>query len=160
VVVLVTGLGCAIAASVGALAGGYAANHVSRGTLYLGAGAGIATVSLTLALTEHTAAAFIAGALIYNGLTGVVYAAFNALGFQLTGQKSAVASTQLALFTAALNAAVVYMTWADGRGYKHFGVRGLFLVDGLTSAVALLPLLLLVRKGLPKVGETAEEVKA
>jgi predicted MFS family arabinose efflux permease len=160
VVVLVTGLGCAIAASIGALVGGYAANHVSRGYLYLGAAAGIVVVSLTLALTGHTAAAFIAGALIYNALTGVVYASFNALGFQLTGRKSAVSSTQLALFTAAINAAVVYMTWADGQGYKHFGVRGLFLVDGLASAVALVPLLLLVRRGLPKVGETVEEVNA
>ena len=153
VVVLVTGLGCAIAASIGALVGGYAANHMSRGYLYLGAGAGIVAVSLTLALTGHTAAAFIAGALIYNALTGVVYASFNALGFQLTGQKSAVASTQLALFTAAINAAVVYMTWADGQGYKHFGVRGLFLVDGLASAVALVPLAMLVRKRLSGVRE-------
>lgn len=148
-VVLVTGAGCAIATSIGALAGGYAANHVSRGYLYLAAGAGTAAVSLTLALTGHSVAMFIAGALIYNALTGVIYAAFNALGFQLVGRTSAVASTQLALFTAALNAAVVYMTWADGRGYAHFGVRGLFLVDGLASAVALIPLLLLVRRGLP-----------
>jgi MFS transporter, PAT family, beta-lactamase induction signal transducer AmpG len=149
VVVLVTGAGCAIATSIGSLAGGYAANHVSRGYLYLSAGAGIVAVSLTLALTPHTVAAFIAGALIYNALTGVVYASFNALGFQLVGQKSAVASTQLALFTAAINAAVDYMTWADGQGWKHFGVRGLFLVDGLASLVALLPLLILVRRGLP-----------
>jgi MFS transporter, PAT family, beta-lactamase induction signal transducer AmpG len=155
VVVLVTGAGCAIATSIGALAGGYAANHVSRGYLYLGAATGLVTVSLTLALTGHTAAAFIAGALIYNALTGVVYASFNALAFQLTGQKSAVASTQIALFTAAINAAVVYMTWADGQGYKHFGVRGLFLVDGLASAVALVPLLVLVKRGLPKAAEAA-----
>jgi MFS family permease len=151
-VVLVMGAGCAIATSIGALAGGYAANHVPRGYLYLGAAAGIVAVSLTLALTGHSVAAFIAGALIYNALTGVVYAAFNALGFQLVGRNSAVASTQLALFTAAINAAVVYMTWADGRGYADFGVRGLFLVDGLASAVALLPLLLLVRRGLPGPG--------
>lgn len=152
-VVLVTGAGCAIATSIGALAGGYAANRVSRGYLYLAAGAGTAAVSITLALTGHSAGAFIAGALIYNALTGVVYAAFNALGFQLVGRKSAVASTQLALFTAAINAAVVYMTWADGRGYAHFGVRGLFLVDGLACAVALVPLLLLVRRGLPGPGD-------
>jgi MFS family permease len=149
VVVLVTGAGCAIATSIGSLAGGYAANHVSRGYLYLSAGAGIVVVSLTLALTAHTVAAFIAGALIYNALTGVVYAAFNALGFQLVGPKSTVASTQLALFTAAINAAVVYMTKADGQGWKHFGVRGLFLVDGLASLVALMPLLILVKRGLP-----------
>jgi hypothetical protein len=148
VVVLITGAGCAITTSIGALAGGYAANHLSRGYLYLSAAAAIAVVSLTLALSGHTAAAFIAGALIYNGLAGVVYASFNALAFQLTGQKSAVASTQLALFTAAFNAAVVYMTWADGQGYKYFGVRGLFLVDGLACAAAVIPLLVLVRKQL------------
>lgn len=148
VVVLVTGAGCAIATSIGALVGGYAANRVNRGYLYLGAAAAIVTVSLTLALTGHTLAAFVAGALIYNGLTGVVYASFNALGFQLVGRESAVASTQLGLFTAAINAAIVYMTWADGQGYKHFGVRGLFLVDALASLVSLVPLLLLVKKQL------------
>jgi MFS family permease len=160
VVVLVTGAGCAVASAAGALAGGYAANRLNRGYLYLGAAAGIVMVSLTLALTGHTEAAFIAGALIYNALTGVVYASFNALGFQLVGNKSAVASTQLGLFTAAINAAVVYMTAADGRGYKHFGVRGLFLVDGLASAVALLPLLLLVKKGLPRMSEEVPAVEA
>lgn len=152
-VVLVTGAGAAIATSVGALAGGYAANHLPRGYIYLGAAAGIVAVSLTLALTGHTLAAFIAGALIYNALTGVVYAAFNSLAFQLVGRTSAVASTQLGLFTAAINAAVVYMTWADGQGFKHFGVRGLFLVDAVASAVAMVPLLLLVRRelsGAPK----------
>lgn len=150
IVVLVTGAGAAIATSVGALAGGYAANRVNRGYLYLGAGAGIVAVSLTLALTGHTLIAFLAGVLIYNGLTGVVYAAFNSLAFQLVGRSSAVASTQLGLFTAAINAAVVYMTWADGKGFKHFGVRGLFLVDALASAAALIPLLILVRRELGK----------
>lgn len=153
VVVLVTGAGCAVASALGALAGGYAANRVNRGYLYLTAAAGIVAVSFALAITGHTEAAFIAGALIYNAFTGVVYAAFSALGFQLVGNKSTVASTQLALFTAAINAAVVYMTWADGQGYKHFGVRGLFLVDALASLVAILPLLLLVRKGLPKASQ-------
>lgn len=147
-VVLVTGVGCAIVTSIGALAGGYAANHLPRGYLFLGAAAGIAGVSITLALTGHTVFAFIAGALVYNGLTGVVYASFNALAFQLTGQQSPVASTQLALFTASFNAAVVYMTWADGQGFGHFGVRGLFLVDGLACAAAVIPLLVLVKGGL------------
>lgn len=153
VVTLVTGGGCAIAASIGALAGGYAANHVNRGYLYLFGSASLIVVSLSLAFTGHTVAAFIAGALIYNAMTGVIYASFNSLGFQLVGRGSSVASTQLALFTAAINAAVVYMTFADGRGFKHFGVRGLFLVDALASAIAIVPLLLLVRRGLPKGSE-------
>lgn len=149
-VVWVTGAGCAISASLGAILGGYAANRVSRGYLYLGAGLTTSFCTLALALSPHTPTAFILGALIYNGLTGVVYAAFNALGYQLVGQQSAVASTQLGLFAAAMNGAVVYMTWADGQGYKHFGLRGLLLTDSLASMISAILLLSLFARRLRK----------
>lgn len=149
-VVWVTGAGCALSASLGAILGGYAANRVSRGYLYLGAGLTTSLCTLVLALSPHIPTAFILGALIYNGLTGVVYAAFNALGYQLVGQRSAVASTQLGLFAAAMNGAVVYMTWADGQGYKHFGVRGLLLTDSLASMFSGILLLSLLGKRLKK----------
>ncbi|MEJ2009816.1 MAG: MFS transporter [Acidobacteriota bacterium] len=156
-VVWVTGAGCAITASVGALLGGYAANRVSRGYLYLGAGLTTSVVSVTMALTPHTPLAFILGALIYNGLAGVCYAAFNALGYQLVGQDSPVASTQLGLFAAATNLAIVYMTWADGQGFKHFGTRGLLLTDGLASMISATLLLILLGKRLKR--KQAEEVE-
>lgn len=141
-VVWVTGAGCAITASIGALLGGYAANRVSRGFMYLGAGMTTAICTIGLVLSPHTPLAFIVGALVYNGLTGVAYAAFNALGFQIVGRKSAVASTQLGLFSAATNGAIVYMTWADGQGYKHFGINGLLLTDALASLIAGILLLI------------------
>ncbi len=147
-VIWVTGAGCAISASVGALIGGYAANRFSRGYLYLGAGMTTSLCALALAFSPHTPMAFILGALVYNGITGIAYAAFNALGYQLVGQKSPVASTQLGLFAAATNAAIVYMTWADGQGYKHFGVHGLLLTDGLASLISGSLLLWLLRKQL------------
>jgi MFS transporter, PAT family, beta-lactamase induction signal transducer AmpG len=143
-VVWVTGAGCAITASVGALVGGYVANRVSRGTLYLSAGLVTSVCALVLAFSPHTPSAFILGALVYNGIVGVAYAAFNALGYQLVGQNSAVASTQLGLFSAATNLAIVYMTWADGQGYKHFGVRGLLLTDGLAGGISAILLLTLL----------------
>jgi MFS family permease len=143
-VIWVTGAGCAITASVGALLGGYAANRVSRGYLYLGAGLATSIVSLAMALSPHTPLAFILGALIYNGIAGVAYAAFNALGLQLVGHDSPVASTQLGLFAASTNFAIVYMTWADGLGFKHFGVRGLLLTDGLASMISAVLLLTLL----------------
>jgi MFS family permease len=149
-VVWVTGAGCAITASVGALLGGYAANRVSRGYLYLGAGLTTSIVSVAMALSPHTPSAFVLGALVYNGIAGVAYAAFNALGYQLVGQESPVASTQLGLFAAATNFAIVYMTWADGLGYKHFGVRGLLLTDGLASMISAILLLSLVGNRLKK----------
>jgi MFS family permease len=149
-VIWVTGAGCAITASVGALLGGYAANRFSRGYLYLGAGLITSVVSVAMALLPHTPMAFILGVLIYNGIAGIAYAAFNALGFQLVGQESPVASTQLGLFAAATNFAIVYMTWADGLGYKHFGVRGLLLTDGLASMISAILLLSLLGRRLRK----------
>ena len=157
VVIAVTGAGCAISASLGALGGGYAANRVSRARLFLLGGAGTATVALCMAFLPQTQPAFIAGAILYSGLTGVVLAAFNALAYQLVGQTSAVASTQLGLFLAALNAAIVYMTWADGQGYKHFGIRGLFLIDGLSGLLSIIPLLWLVHRGTPLLAKRHEE---
>lgn len=149
-VIWVTGAGCAISASLGALLGGYVANRVSRGFLYLCAGIGAGLTALTLAFAPHTPMSFLWGALVYNGFAGVAYAAFNALGYQLVGQKSTVASTQLGLFSASTNAAIVYMTWADGQGYNHFGVRGLLLTDALASIFAATILLLLFWKQLKK----------
>jgi PAT family beta-lactamase induction signal transducer AmpG len=159
-VIWITGAGCAISASLGALAGGYAANHVSRGVLYLCAGMATSSLALTLAFAPHTSASFIWGVLLYNGLAGVVYAGFNSLGFQLVGQKSPVASTQLGMFSAATNGAIVYMTWADGQGYKHFGVRGLLLTDGLASFISAIILLSLLRKQLRKRREDTVELPA
>ena len=40
------------------------------------------------------------------------------------------------------------MTWADGQGYKHFGVRGLLLTDGLAGLISAILLLLLLGKQL------------
>ncbi len=156
-VVWVTGAGCAITASIGALLGGYAANRVSRGRLYLGAGLVTSFVALAMALAPHTPLNFILGVLVYNGLAGVSYAAFNAFGFELVGQKSAVASTQLGLFSAATNLAIVYMTFADGHASKYFGVTGLLLTDSLAAMVSAIALLILLRKLLtPPFGDEPE----
>ncbi|MGH9354074.1 MAG: hypothetical protein ACRD2G_18245, partial [Terriglobia bacterium] len=57
-VIWVTGAGCAVTASVGALLGGYAANRVSRGYLYLAAGMATGLFTLGLAFSPHTPMAF------------------------------------------------------------------------------------------------------
>jgi hypothetical protein len=54
------------------------------------------------------------------------------------------------LMAAAANGAIVYMTWADGQGYKHFGIRGLLLTDGLASLISGTLLLLLLRNHLKR----------
>ncbi len=141
-VVWITGAGAAITSAMGSILGGYIADWVDRGALYLSGGIMAGLCAVWIASIPHTQAAFTAGVLAYNCLAGICYAAFSALGLQLVGVRNPTAATQLALFAAASNGAIVYMTWADGQGYRMFGTRGLFLVDGLASLGAAIPLLL------------------
>jgi MFS family permease len=145
VVILVTGAVCAISASIGSLLGGWASHRFNRGYVYLLSGILAAICALVVAFLPHVPANFIWLALTYNGIAGVSYAAFTALCLQLVGHTSPVASTQLGLFSASTNGAIVFMTAADGLGYRLFGVRGLLLTDGLASLTAAIPLLFLVR---------------
>jgi MFS family permease len=144
-VIWATGAGVALFSSIGALLGGYLADRVDRKTLYLSGGALAGLCSINLALLPHTETNLIAGVLAYNGIAGICYAAFSALSLELTGSGNPTAATQLGLFAAATNAAIVYMTWTDGQGYRLFGVRGLFLVDGLAGILASTGLLIFLR---------------
>ena len=144
-VVWVTGAGAAAASALGSIMGGYIADRVDRGMLYLIGGALAGLCALAVAWTLHTQAAFTAGVLVYNGIAGITYAAFSAWSLQLVGIGNPTAATQLGLFAPSTNGAIVYMTWADGQGYHLFGVKGLFLVDGLASLGAAIPLLLFLR---------------
>jgi Major Facilitator Superfamily len=156
-VIAVTGAGCAITASIGSLLGGFLSGRLPRGYVYLSAGIAAGVCALTLAFTPHTQAAFVWGVLIYNGIAGVAYAAFTALGLQLVGHSSPVASTQLGLFAAATNGAIVVMTWADGQGYRYSGVRGLLTVDGVASMATAIPLLFLVYRQLRRPEATTDK---
>lgn len=147
-VIAITGAGCAITASLGSLLGGFASGRVPRAYVYLAAGISAGACALTMAFTPHTPAAFIGGVLLYNGCAGISYAAFTALSLQLVGHSNPVAATQLGLFAAATNGAIVFMTWADGRGYAHYGVRGLLTVDGAGAILTGFPLLYLVYREL------------
>jgi hypothetical protein len=144
-VVWVTGIASALIASLGAYIGGKLADRLPRMYLYLGAGFGTATTALVTAFLPHLPLVYIVSTLVYNLAVGVIYSAYQALGLELTG-KSPVASTQLGMFAASINANLTYMTLADGAGYRWAGVRGLYLIDGLASVVAILPLLFLVRR--------------
>lgn len=140
-----TGAGAAATSAFGAILGGYIADRVDRGVLYISGGILAGLCALAMAATPHTQAIFTAGVLAYNGIAGVCYAAFSALGLQLVGTRNPTAATQLALFSSATNGAIVYMTWADGQGFRLFGIRGLLLVDGLAAIGAAIPLLLFLR---------------
>jgi MFS family permease len=149
-VILLTGLGVAIACSLGSICGGYLADRFPRGYLYLSGGMIAACFGLILSFSDPTPVHFIVAVLGYSAAAGVTYAAWQALALQFTGAGHAVAGTQMTVFASVANGAISYMTWADGRGYDAFGARGALFLDGGASLLAAIPLLLLVRHGLGK----------
>lgn len=157
-VIAVTGAGCAISASAGSLLGGWVSGRLPRGYIYLGAGIAAAACALGMAFAARTPSVYSWGVLLYNGVAGIAYAAFTALGLQLTGNDCPVAATQLGMFAAATNGAISYMTWLDGQGYRLGGARGLLLTDALASAATAIPLLFLVRRELRRSADSAREV--
>src|SRR5207237_5843717 len=122
-VIWVTGAGCAIASGLGAIASGFLADRMDRGYLYVLVGIVGAGCALGMAFSPHTTGPFATGVLAYNWIAGMAYAACMALSLQLVGPSNPAASTVLGLLYASMNAAIVYMTWADGVGYRHFGAR-------------------------------------
>ena len=94
-VIWVTGIGQALAISLGALAGGKLADRFPRAYVYLFAGLFSAATAIATALLPHTALVFIVSTLTYSAIVGAIFAAYNALALQLTGS-SPVAATQLA----------------------------------------------------------------
>jgi hypothetical protein len=144
-VIWVTGIGCAITASLGSVIGGVLADRFARGYVYLLCGALGAITAVAMAFGPRTATAFTLGVLGYNAAAGLSYAAFTALSLELTGPDNPSASTQLTLFSCTTNLAIVYMTWFDGQGYRLLGSRGLLEFDAIASLSAALPFLLLVR---------------
>jgi MFS family permease len=159
-VIAVTGAGCAISSSAGSLLGGWVSGRLPRGYIYLGGGIAAAACALGMAFAARTPSVYSWGVLLYNGIAGIAYAAFTALGLQLTGNDCPVAATQLGMFAAATNGAITYMTWLDGQGYRLGGARGLLCTDALASAATAIPLLFLVRRELRRSAGVASQVCA
>lgn len=95
-VVLVTGLGAALASAAGAFFYGHFADRLDRVASMLTAGALLVGSAALLALLPRTPSAFAAGTLIYALCLGCSYTAFSALLFETIG-KGAAASKYCAL---------------------------------------------------------------
>jgi PAT family beta-lactamase induction signal transducer AmpG len=144
-VALVSGLGGSILMSLGALAGGYICDRAHRMTAYAVFGMAAGVFGTYLALAPATAFTYGAGYSAYAFSTGLAFAAFTALVLDVLGAGNRAAATGYALMLSFGNLPVAYMTWVDGVGYKHGGVRGLMSADALANGVGGILLLALAR---------------
>jgi len=141
-----SGVGVAVACSVGTLVGGWLCSRYSRGVLYVAIGLGGAACSLGMMLTPHTVVVFTAGLLTYSFFQGINFTAFTSFLLDLTGKRNPLAATQIAVLTAAANVPILYMAYFDGHAHDRFGLRGMYATDAAGSILAGTVLLLLFRK--------------
>ena len=126
---------------VGALIGGVLCDRYDRWRMYPLAGLTEAASAGAMVLAPFSPASYLIGAAAYAFTSGLCYAAFMSLAFELVGSTTEASSTRFTLFMAAVNVPVVYMLRLDGWGHAHFGVRGLLAVDAICNGVLALVLL-------------------
>ena len=145
-VTAVSGMGVAIACSIGCLTGIWFTNRFLRRNVYLLTGFGGAAAALALTQVPHTFAFFVAGVLTYVFFQGVNYTAFSSLCFEIVGPGNPLASTQMALLSAAANVPITYMTRADGHFHTRYGLTGMLVGDAMCSIVVGTVLLVLMNR--------------
>jgi len=138
----ITGAAGGVFTGLGAALGGFICHHLQRTTAYSLAGVLAALCGAWLMLGPATPFTYGAGYAAYALSTGIAYTAFTALVLDVLGQRHRGAATGYSVLNALGTLPVVYMTWLDGVGYKHPGVRGLMGVDAAANGVAGLLLLL------------------
>jgi PAT family beta-lactamase induction signal transducer AmpG len=145
-VTAVAGVGVAIACSLGCLTGIWLAGRFLRRNVYLLTGFGGAAAALAMIRLPHTLTFFAIGVLAYVFFQGINYTAFSSLCFEIVGPGNPLASTQMAVLSAAANVPITYMTAVDGHFHTLYGVTGMLLIDaGCSIAVGTLLLVVLNR---------------
>jgi PAT family beta-lactamase induction signal transducer AmpG len=150
----------AVVCSLGCLAGIWICSRFARRTVYVVAGFGGAAAALAMIWMPRTLAFFSIGVLVYNFFQGINYTALTAFEFEIVGPGNPLASTQIALLTAASNAPISYMTRIDGHFYGKHGLNGMLAVDALSSlAVGTVLLLVFHRMRLGRGGGRTTELE-
>jgi MFS family permease len=144
-VAFVSGLGGSLLMGIGGLAGGFVCDRLHRMTAYALFGLLAAVFAAWLALGQATPFTYGAGYSGYAFSTGLAYTAYNAVVLDVLGHNRRAAASGYSLLSSFGNLPVAYMTWLEGVGYKHAGVRGLMSVDALGNGLVGLLLLLVAR---------------
>lgn len=145
VVELVTGYVGGFITAAGALASGFILDRADRRKLYLLAGVLTAVCSAAMALAPINQTTYIVGITCYLLISGLAYAAFSAVVYEIVGTAGSTASTLYSVFPAAGNQAIAYTLFVDGQANKSFGPRGLLWTDAVMNIAGVIVLLLLLR---------------
>lgn len=121
----------------GALVSGFFLHRFDARRAYLLGGGLTALCAFAMACAPQTRSTFIVGSLCYLLFTGLCYAAFSAVVYEIVGTAGSTASTLYSIFPAAGNQAIAYTMFLDGKAHKAYGVRGLLMADGLLNVLGI-----------------------
>lgn len=141
-VLWVTGIAGGLLSAGGSFIGGMVADRMNRMVAYAVAGFLAAIFGVYLALGPATPFTFGAGYSGYAIAAGFAYAVYTALLLDVLGRREHGAASAYSLLNASGNVPIVYMTWLDGVGYKHWGARGLMGTDAIANGAFAVVLLL------------------
>jgi MFS transporter, PAT family, beta-lactamase induction signal transducer AmpG len=149
VVEWVNGVGGGITGAIGAIAGGWIADRMSRRLAYALAGGLTGLSAVAMLLAPLTPATYTWGTLAYSTMNGIAFATWAGMVLEIVGPGAATA-TKWALFNAAANLAISGATWADGifgdvsPWPSLRGSRGSLAMDAALTAVGIAVLLAMV----------------
>jgi MFS transporter, PAT family, beta-lactamase induction signal transducer AmpG len=154
------GVGGGIASGVGSLLGGWLADKMNRRVAYALSGGITAISAIAMALAPMTQWTYTWGTITYLFAGGIAFATWAGMVLELV-DRSPAAATKYALFNAAANFAINYVTALNGVGgawgEKHLGLataRGALYTDAALTilGVALLVTMVVVmrRRGAPR----------
>jgi PAT family beta-lactamase induction signal transducer AmpG len=157
-VLWISGIAGGLLTALGSFFGGYICDRMNRMAAYALAGGLAAMFAVYLGLGRPTGWTYGLGYSGYAIAAGFGYAVFTALVLEVLGPRRHAAGTAYSLLVSSGNIPILYMTWLDGVGYKHWGAGGLMGVDAFANgagAVALLFVAVYARRFFKQAEEVA-----
>jgi MFS family permease len=141
----VNGYGGGIVTAAGALGSGFLLDRFDRRKAYLASGILTALCCAVMALCPKCPTTYIVGVLTYLLISGLAFAAFSAVVYEIVGTAGSTASTLYSVFPAVGNQAIAYTVFLDGQAHKFWGVSGVFWMDASLNMFGVIILLVLLR---------------
>jgi len=129
------GLGGALLMASGAYAATLIPAKVRTPIAYCLVGLTNAATLAVLAVGPLRPAVYFAGTVFFLFSIGAGYALFTGVLLEFMGHSGKSGSARYAIINSLGNLPVAYMSWMDGRGYAHWGPRGMPGTDAVVSAV-------------------------
>jgi PAT family beta-lactamase induction signal transducer AmpG len=129
------GLGGALLMAAGAFSATLIPVRVRTPVAYTIVGLTNAATLAVLALGPLRPAVYFTGTVLFLFSIGVGYAVFTGVLLEFMGHSGKSGSARYALINSLGNLPVVYMSWIDGRGYAHWGPRGMPGMDAVVSGI-------------------------